>query len=86
MPATSDRPHIRTINEQVGMCMPPDDEGGAWCVFYERETRILRHIFSNRAAAEAYIYDAVARAGHVLSRYEIEVWAISDTWPDEEED
>lgn len=45
----------------------------------------VSHLFSNRDAAEAYIHERCEEKGWPLHRYSIQVWSVSETWPDDEE-
>ena len=75
---TVDRPRILTDNERYGSGFLDEDAPGAWCVM-TRATGMLNHIFSNRDAAEAYIQDH----GRAPDYYSLQVWHISDSWPDD---
>lgn len=81
MTATIDRPHILTDNETYGSKQRPPDEGGAWIVFDDES---ICAIFSNRQAAEDYIYDEAERE-RPAETYSLSVWTIHDTYPFDDE-
>jgi hypothetical protein len=46
----------------------------------------IAHVFSNRAAMEAYIYDHCEQDGRKPEFYQVSVWSIDDTWPADQSD
>jgi hypothetical protein len=86
---TVTRDRILTENEKHGSgFLDEDAPGGVWVVTSKSNTGIsghVAHLFSNRDAAEAYIHDKCEEKGWPLHRYGLAVWAVSETWPDEDE-
>jgi hypothetical protein len=87
------RERILTDNEKYGNGLLDEDApGAAWIVLGNGFTGgYVAHVFSNRQACEDYIYDKCdsedyRRAGITPDQFSIQVWAISETWPDEEGD
>ncbi len=79
---------MQTDNEKYGSGFLESDEGGAWLVLYRNGTAEshVSFVAANRTVAESYIHDHVRTAEHpdrTSDDYSIQVWAISDTWPDE---
>ncbi len=86
---TATRERILTDNERYGGTHLDEEAGGAWIVIYDGDTAIMEHVanvFSNRQVCEDYIYAKCdEHPGRNPDDYSIQVWAISDTWPPEEE-
>lgn len=87
MVAQATRERIQTDNEQYGSGFL-DEEGGVWVVVTKSKTGLsgnVAHLFTNRQAAEDYIHEKCEEKGWPLHRYALQVWSISETWPDEVE-
>lgn len=88
MTVATDRPHIETDNEKYGSGFLDEASPGVWMVLHRDHPM---HLFTNRQAAEDYIYgyvesEAANRDGRTLDDFTMQVWAVSDRWPDDEED
>lgn len=81
MNATIERPPIKTDNELYGNGYLDEGAPGIWLVLRDD---VICHLFSNRLAAEAYIYDRAEEHEVPPDTYRIQVWAVSETWPEEE--
>lgn len=82
------RERIQTDNEKYGSGLLVEDApGGVWLVSAKSQTgksQHVSHLFSNRQAAEDYIHDRCNEKGWPLHRYALQVWHVSETWPDDE--
>lgn len=82
------RERIKTDNELYGSGILDESAPGLWAVLRKSntgKTTTIAHIFTNRDAAEAYIHDKCEEHGIPTTRYALQVWQASETWPDEDE-
>lgn len=81
------RARIPTVNETHGGFLD-ESAPGAWLVLYTgggAEMRHVANVFGNRRACEDYIHaKCEEHPGRSPQAYDIEVWAISDRWPNDE--
>jgi hypothetical protein len=86
---TMTRERIQTDNELYAGVLDEGAPGGVWIVVYAPPTfsPVICHLFTNRQAAEAYIYDkSDERPWRSPDDYSLQVWSVSETWPDDKEE